>query len=181
MRAPLMAEGFDAMIVYDRLPGGGSTGACSVLSLAAYCACTLSVALLAAAFSCRFASWALSASIWAWWSTGAAVGWSWAGVETGALCVVAVSLSSCRPCTSVLRMRIDWPSERAAAGSLRDPNSTMITIATIRIFHGLSNRSANIICVLKVTGDESHGRGLALPSSLHGSAETTRGQPSNGR
>jgi hypothetical protein len=38
-------------------------------------------------------------------------------------------------------MRIDWPSERAAAGSFFDPNSTMITRATIRIFHGLSNRS----------------------------------------
>jgi hypothetical protein len=38
-------------------------------------------------------------------------------------------------------MRIDWPSERAAAGSFLDPNSTMITTATIKIFHGLSNKS----------------------------------------
>src|ERR1700722_277896 len=159
MRAPLMAEGFDAMIVYDRLPGGGSTGACR--GAQSYCACTLSVALFPATFCCRFASWALSASIWAWWSTGAAVGAIWAGaaVWAGAVGGVGFWLSTCRPGTSVLRMRIDWPSERAAAGSLRDPNSTMITIATIRIFHGLSNRSANIICVLKVTGDESRARG----------------------
>jgi hypothetical protein len=38
-------------------------------------------------------------------------------------------------------MRIDLPSERAAPGSLADPKSTMSTTATIRIFHGLSNRS----------------------------------------
>jgi hypothetical protein len=37
-------------------------------------------------------------------------------------------------------MRIDWPSERAVDGSF-DPDSTMITRAMIRIFHGLSNRS----------------------------------------
>ena len=43
--------------------------------------------------------------------------------------------------TSRFRMRIDWPSERAASGSFFDPNSTMSTTATIRIFHGLSNRS----------------------------------------
>ena len=51
------------------------------------------------------------------------------------------SSSSWRPDTSVFRMRIDLPSERAAAGSLRAPNSTMSTTAMIRIFHGLSNRS----------------------------------------
>jgi hypothetical protein len=44
-------------------------------------------------------------------------------------------------------MRIDWPSERAADGSFFDPNSTRITRATIRIFHGLSNRSP-IMCFL---------------------------------
>src|SRR5260370_29185781 len=38
-------------------------------------------------------------------------------------------------------MRIDWPRERAACGSFFDPNSTISTTATIRIFQGLSNRS----------------------------------------
>ena len=46
---------------------------------------------------------------------------------------------------------MDFPSERAASGSLRDPNSTMIRTAMIAIFHGLSNRSP-IICVLTSQG-----------------------------
>jgi hypothetical protein len=45
-------------------------------------------------------------------------------------------------------MRIDWPSERAADGSFFDPNNTMITTATIRIFHGLSNRSPIMFVLL---------------------------------
>src|SRR5215471_392495 len=49
-------------------------------------------------------------------------------------------------------MRIDWPSERAAPGSFFDPNSTMITKATIRIFHGLSNRSPIIFKSSLVAG-----------------------------
>src|SRR5215831_11386259 len=66
-------------------------------------------------------------------------------------------------------MRIDWPSERAAAGSLRDPNSTMITTATIRIFHGLSNRSPIIFQILLVAGEP----GLADEQST-GSSEGRR-------
>src|SRR5215510_9775555 len=55
-------------------------------------------------------------------------------------------------------MRIDWPSERAAPGSFFDPNNTMITKATIRIFHGLSNRSPIILKILSGAGG---GPGLA--------------------
>ena len=63
-----------------------------------------------------------------------------------------VDSSSCRPCTSFFKMRIDWPSERAASGSFFDPNSTMSTTATIRIFQGLSKRSLNM-SVLHSQGD----------------------------
>jgi hypothetical protein len=38
-------------------------------------------------------------------------------------------------------MRIDLPSDRAASGSFFEPNSTISTTATMRIFHGLSKRS----------------------------------------
>src|SRR4029077_6305810 len=55
-------------------------------------------------------------------------------------------------------MRIDWPSERAADGSFFDPNSTMITTAAIRIFHGLSNRSPIMFVLL--SGQSPYGRGL---------------------
>src|SRR5580693_3893591 len=55
--------------------------------------------------------------------------------------MLATGSSSCRLLTSVFRMRIDWPRDRAACGSFFDPNSTISTTATIRIFHGLSNRS----------------------------------------
>src|SRR6516164_1837163 len=66
-------------------------------------------------------------------------------------------------------MRIDWPSERAACGSFFDPNSTMITTATIRIFHGLSNRSPIMtfssasICFLA-----EWGLGQILPGNVTG-------------
>src|SRR5579871_3819814 len=53
----------------------------------------------------------------------------------------AMVSSSCRLCTSFFKMRMDWPRDFAAYGSFFDPNSTMITTATIKIFHGLSNRS----------------------------------------
>ena len=53
---------------------------------------------------------------------------------------------------------MDWPSERAACGSFFDPNSTMITTATMRIFHGLSNRSPKFMSVLFSAGDDFLGR-----------------------
>jgi hypothetical protein len=54
--------------------------------------------------------------------------------------------------TSVFRMRMDLPSERAASGSFFDPNSTISTMATISTFQGLSNRSP-IMSILYQQGD----------------------------
>src|SRR6266478_2670573 len=73
------------------------------------------------------------------------------GVQTCALPISGgrgSGSSSCRPCTSFFKMRIDWPSERAADGSFFDPNSTRITRAMIKIFHGLSNRSPSMDVLL---------------------------------
>ena len=75
--------------------------------------------------------------------------------------------------TSVFRMRIDLPRDRAASGSFFDPNSTMITTATIRIFHGLSNRSP-IMSVLYQQGD------VLLGQSLHGGLTRERFPAANG-
>jgi len=47
------------------------------------------------------------------------------------------------------RMRIDLPSDRAASGSFFDPNSTISTTATIKIFHGLSKRSPIMAILLR--------------------------------
>ena len=73
--------------------------------------------------------------------------------------------SSCRPETSDLRIRIDRPSDLAATGSFAEPKSTMITTATIRIFHGLSNRSP-IISVL-FGGDEAPPQSGLFTASVH--------------
>ena len=70
--------------------------------------------------------------------------------------------------TSFFRMRIDLPSERAATGSFADPNSTMITIATIRIFHGAVEQVTKIHVRPLSHRDESRA------NETRHSAESTR-------
>src|SRR5579863_8355456 len=62
-------------------------------------------------------------------------------------------------------MRMDWPSERAACGSFFDPNSTISTTATIRIFHGLSNRSPIMSVLLLRPGWNEFGPGRPADGS----------------
>src|SRR5580693_2736494 len=78
----------------------------------------------------------------------------------------ATGSSSCRLPTSVFRMRIDWPRDRAACGSFFDPNSTISTTATIRIFHGLSNRSPIMSVLLLGPGWNEFGPGRPADGSV---------------
>src|SRR5260370_8576109 len=81
--------------------------------------------------------------------------------------MLATGSSSCRLLTSVFRMRIDWPRDRAACGSFFDPNSTISTTATIRIFHGLSNRSPiTSVLLLRPAWDE-FGPGWPADGSVY--------------
>jgi len=74
----------------------------------------------------------------------------------------ATGSSSCRLLTSVFRMRIDWPRDRAACGSFFDPNSTISTTATMSIFHGLSNRSPIISALFS---GENFPRAVGVPAA----------------
>ena len=69
---------------------------------------------------------------------------------------------------------MDWPSERAAWGSFLDPNSTMITTAMIKIFHGLSNRSP-IMSVLFNAGDVFSARVYTRPRASRSFRRSNRG------
>ena len=60
-----------------------------------------------------------------------------AAATTGA----AVSSSSFRPLISDLKMRIDWPRDRAKIGSLEAPNSATNTTATMSRCGPLNNPS----------------------------------------
>src|SRR5271166_3931275 len=125
------------------------------------CCCRLSICCCWTADGCSAATGGAT-------GTGAAIccgatgGWAVTGAEEA---FSASASSSCRLETSDLRIRIDRPSDLAATGSFADPKSTMITTATIRIFHGLSNRSANISVLFG--GDEAPPQSGLFMASVH--------------